>query len=301
MEILERIKRSINVYVRNDAKAAAIASAITNKDCSAQDLIKTEGFDQALLGILPFRNDKEVNLPTRKFVDAFRQVIKFKKINGILFLLCGPSAVGKDTIASYTNSELYFDRMKIKYLKKYTTRRDRKSSKTEPTEKSADPSSGYTFYKDRNDLLSKNPDAILGYSIYEDYYAFSEKHLLSEESKDKALFCIYGRFEDIDKVKKKVFYEYNRIPFSILMKASMSDLNIRTNNREALTDNEKVLRKDEMEKQVEYIERKKGILPYEFDLILDNGNANSIKENEKKLTNFIKECHTFYDEIKRKI
>lgn len=293
MQIKERIKKGVNAYIKNDAKAAAITSVITNKDCSTKDLLQTSGFAEASLGLMPLINNKTCSVSSESLNQAVQYILKENTSGRILYLLCGPSSSGKDTLASYAKHNLYLENLNFSYLDKYTTRKRRAFEGLDQLNSHAEPSGNYEYFDTKKDMQSNKKDISLGYSIYDQYYAFSGEHLLSEIYEDKYLMCIYGRFENIHHVRRKVFFTFKRIPFSILLNAPPNDLEGRILRRHVLSESEKGKRVKEMRNQSKFIENNEAMINSGFDLIIENGDKNPVIDSQLKLTNFVSDTMGF--------
>jgi len=284
MTISERFKKGINAYIKNDAKAAALASLFSNKDCTTEDLIRTVDFDKAVLGLLPIMNNATINDHSAKLKEAILKVVSMNTSGKLLFILCGASASGKDTIASYAKQSLYFDRINYSYVNKYTTRKRRGHEGLNSSGSHSEPSGNYEYFEDKEKMYKEKNDVSLPYSIYEHYYGFSGSHLLSTENADKYLMCIYGRFEDIHRIREEVFFKYKRIPFSILITAPPENLEDRILRRHSMNENEH----GEMKKQSQFIQKNPELISSGFDLVIENGDDNAVTIGHLKFSGFIK-------------
>lgn len=288
MKLSERLKKGINAYIKNDAKAAALASALTNKDCTTDDLIRTAGFDKAVLGLLPLMNNSEISHDSDALKNAILKVISMNTSGKILYVLCGASATGKDTIASDAKLNLYLDQINFSYVNKYTTRKRRGHEGSDFSGSLSEPSGNYEYFQDKEDMYKQKKDVSIPYSIYDHYYGFSGNHLSSDDVADKYLMCIYGRFENIHKIRKDIFFKYNRIPFSILITAPPENLEGRILRRHSMNESEHGKRIKEMRKQIQFIEKNPDLIKSGFDLIIENGNDHAVDLGRLKLSEFIK-------------
>lgn len=288
MNLKERFKRGINAYIKNDATAAALASAFTNKDCTTDDLIRTTGFDKAVLGLLPLMNNYELSHNSDVLKNAMLKVISMNTSGKILYVLCGASATGKDTIASYAKHNLYLDQIYYSYVNKYTTRKRRGYEGSNTSGSLSEPSGNYEYFLDKEDMYKQKKDVSIPYSIYDHYYGFSGNHLSSDDVADKYLMCIYGRFENIHKIRKDIFFIYNRIPFSILITAPPENLEGRIFRRHSMDESEQGRRIKEMKKQVQFIEKNPDLIKSGFDLIIENGDDHAVTFGQLKVSEFIK-------------
>ncbi len=286
MHIIDRLKKGINAYIKNDAKAAAIASIVTNKDYSAQDLLNTSGFEKAILGVMPLLNNKQIIYESNSLSDAIYKVIKYYSSGKILYILCGPSSTGKDTLASHAKHNLYINRLIISYIDKYTTRPRRGIEGISISASHAEPSGNYQYFKDKDEMKKEKNDLALSYSIDGHYYAFSGNHLLSNDLEDKTLVCIYGRFENIHDIRSKVFFKYKRIPFSILITAPSDDLEGRILRRHSISESEQAIKIKDMKRQVDFLRNNEDLITSGFDLIIENGDNNSVFLSQQRLTEF---------------
>lgn len=281
--MISRFKKALNAYIKNDAKAAAIASLIMDKDCSETDLIKVEGFHDSAVALLPLLSGDTHNTRiSTSVIDYF-----FRETEGkILFIICGFSAAGKDTLASYVNHALYLDGKEFVYTKKYTTRGRRGYEGLNKNGSLSEPSGNYEYFKNPKELEKVN-DAVLSYSLYGHKYALSGDHLKSSSNEDKYQLCIYGKLENIAEIKQKVFMKHKRMPFTILINSPPDDCEHRIIRRHSMPDSEQIARIREMKKQATFLSKNTTFASTAFDLILENGDDSGVLANSKVLTEFI--------------
>lgn len=283
MSTSSRFRKAINAYIKNDAKAAAIASLLTSKDCSQHDLVNTDGFNDSAVTLLPLLSSEigetEINSSVSKY---FTQATKGK----ILFIICGFSASGKDTLASYAKHTLYMEGKEFSYTRKYTTRARRGFEGGNQSGSRSEPSGNYEYFNDIKDINNIS-DAVLNYTLYGHKYAFSGEHIESCSTDDKYQMCIYGKLENIHEVRRKVFLEHKRLPFTILINSSTEDCESRIIRRHSMTDNEQLTRIREMKRQAIFLAKNTDFVNTAFDLTIYNSDTSTVAANSKKLSDFI--------------
>lgn len=288
----DRAKKGINAYVKNDAKASAIASFITNKDCTQENLLNIVTDPIDLLSVLPLLSESD-NPNHLSLKNTISKMLLENTSGKILYLLCGPSTAGKDTLASYVRNSLYYDRVNYSYVSKYTTRQRRGFEGLNSSGSHSEPSGNYEYFKDKAEMYREKDDVVLPYTIYDHYYGISGDHLASLDNHDKNLMAIYGRFEDIHDIKREIFYKYKRIPFAILITAPSDDLENRILRRHSMTENEQVSRIKEMKKQIRFIESNDDLISTGFDLKIVNSDSSTITSGCNQMAKFIKHSISF--------
>ncbi|TKJ40001.1 hypothetical protein CEE37_09705 [candidate division LCP-89 bacterium B3_LCP] len=286
MDILKRIKLSINAYVKNDAKASAIVSALTGKDIAEKSLFEIVSKDDLLPGIVPFLDPESCSAFSAAQKDILTSAIYFLTKGRTLFMICGPSASGKDTLASYAKQDLYLKGLNLVYCQKYTTRPRRGYEGQNEQSRNFEPSGNYKYFESIEEM-EQSADCALGYSLYDCSYAFSSKHLKSESETARHLACIYGRFENMLEIKRKVLLDYNRIPLTILINADSDILEQRIYRRHLMNNDEQIRRIMEMKLQNKYISRCKDLVVSSFDLLMENGYDSPVSKGAECMTEFI--------------
>lgn len=276
-----RFKKAINAYVKNDAKAAAIASFILDKDCSEETIFNLDGFIDSAVSLLPLLSTESSSINENVF-KFFAQATSGKT----LFIICGSSASGKDTLASYARQSLYMEGLEFAYTRKYTTRSRRGFEGLNESGSRAEPSGNYEYFNGNNSI-NNAPDAVLNYSLYGHDYALSGSHLNSENQADKHQMCIYGKLENIHEVKKRVFLEHKRMPFTILVDTSKDDCEGRIIRRHSMPDNEQLARIREIKRQSVFLSANETFKETAFDIVLDNSDSTTVSANAKMLSEFI--------------
>jgi len=277
-----RFKNAINAYVKNDAAASAIASFLTNKDCSQEDLLSVEGFQNSAVALLPLltSTDTERGFLEKHFLDSTS--------GRTIFIICGVSASGKDTLASYAKHSLYLEAKEFSYSRKYTTRNRRGFEGINQVESFSEPSGNYQYFSSEEEI-KEIKDAVLSYSLYDHLYALSGDHLNSNSPHDKHQMCIYGKLENIHEIRKQMFLTYRRLPFTILIKAPADDCEGRIMRRHSMRESEQPNRVKEMRRQSHFIEQNTDFVNSGFDIVIENSDATSVAENAKTLSGFISE------------
>lgn len=277
-----RFKKAINAYVKNDAAASAIASFLADKDCSQEDLLKVEGFQSSAVALLPIltKDAAERGFLENHFLNS---------TNGrTIFIVCGVSAAGKDTLASYAKHALYLEGKEFSYSRKYTTRGRRGFEGINQIDSYSEPSGNYQYFSNE-DEISALKDAVMSYSLYDHVYALSGNNLSSNHSYDKYQMCIYGKFENIHEIRKQMFLEYQRLPFTVLIKASAEDCEGRIMRRHSMPESEQTNRVKEMKRQSLFIERNKEFVESGFDIVIENSDTTSVADNAGIFTSFLSE------------
>jgi len=277
-----RFKKAINAYIKNDAAASAIASFLADKDCSQEDLLKVDGFHNNAVALLPIlsRTDAERGFLEKYFLNSTD--------GRSIFIICGVSTAGKDTLASYAKHALYLEGKEFSYTRKYTTRSRRGFEGINQIDSYSEPSGNYQYF-DNEAAISSIEDAVLSYSLYDHVYALSGNHLSSTQPHDKHQMCIYGKLENIHEIRKQMFLTYKRLPFTVLIKASPEDCEGRIMRRHSMPESEQTNRVKEMKRQSLFIERNQEFVESGFDLVIENSDTISVAENASSLTSFLSE------------
>ncbi len=286
MDIKDRLKLGLNVVIKKKPYIAGVCSSLTCKDCSVEDTFDLEQNKE----ILPFVSTcfpAIGSLPDNRIKNAFIDLLKQKTDGKTIFLICGASSTGKDTLASLVKENLYYrdEKTEFSYCKKYTTRDRRANEGFDEYSKKLEPSGNYIYCKTLEEMKSYKID--LEYTLYGCHYGLSKEDLSSSEPSKHHLACIYGKLENIANVKQEIFEKYNRIPFSILIKAPIEALNHRINGRHTMSKSEKSDRVKEMERQSRFIESKGQEFEANFDLVINNGNNERLSKNAHLMTKFI--------------
>jgi len=278
-----RYKKALNAYIKNHATLSALASLIANKDCSQLDLVNASEFSQSAVALLPMISDENDGA---EFNSAVSKYFISETAGRIVFILCGYSASGKDTLASYVNHLLYMQCKEFTYTKKYTTRAQRGNEGANQAGSRAEPSGNYEYF----DRVSEFPaDSSLNYSLYGHYYALSGDDLKSTLIEDKYQMCIYGKLENIHEVRQKLFLEHKRLPFTILINSKADNCEGRIIRRHSMTDEEQIIRVKEMKRQAEFLSKNTVFVETAFDLVIDNSDTHAVDNSSRKLADFISE------------
>ncbi|WDE07810.1 hypothetical protein SG34_013550 [Thalassomonas viridans] len=288
MDAKDRVKLGLNVIIKKKPYLAGLVSSLTGKDCSTEDAFVLENNQD----VLPFISTFLPRLDTPESSDlksVLSELIKKKTDGKTIFLICGASAAGKDTLASLVKENLYDKNENTEYLycTKYTTRERRANEGLDEYSKKLEPSGNYVYCKTLEEMNSFEVD--LEYSLYGCHYSLCKKDLSSSEASHQHLACIYGKLENIAKIKQELFDKYNRIPFSILIKAPIESHSHRINGRHTMSKSEKSDRVREMERQSRFIKSKGHEFEANFDLVVNNGNDERLSDNANLITEFIHE------------
>ena len=276
----DRLRKTINAYVKNHAVASAVSSFLTNRDCSEEELLRTKGFDQSAITLLPILGRKGDSSSDGFFERHYLTMTAGK----IVFVVCGVSASGKDTLASYAKHKLYLDGKEFTYTRKYTTRSRRGYEDQSPTE----PSGNYRYLSSEKEMRNMS-DAALEYTLYDNLYALSGDHLASGSVSDQYQMCIYGKLENVYEVRRDIFLKYERLPFTILVAAPEDDCEARILRRHSMSSDEQMNRIREMKRQSAFIARTKEFVECGFDIVIENGNGVGVDASVVQLAGFISE------------
>lgn len=281
LKLLSRIRRGARQYIANDAIAAAVVAFLTNQDpdqiailqdASAED---RAGMDQFLKHLEEIEGIEGIPGLVASAETLRRYADSLFPTRRVLVVFCGPSSVGKDTIASKVKGKLILSGARVEWLDKYTTRKRRGAEGLLKGE-DVEPSSNYTYLPDHESLVA-HEDAVLRYSLYGFTYAFSNRHLASTDNGDRHLACIYGPLDQIEEFRQDVERKYLRAVFAILLTAPSRDLRSRLVKRHSLTVEEREARLKVLESQAEYIERHEQSLRKKYDLVRENGDRTAVE------------------------
>lgn len=141
-------KTAINAYVKNDAKTAAIASFILDKNCSEETIFNLDGFIDAAVSLLPLLSTEPSSIN--------RNVFKFFcSSDGWKDIICGSSTSGKNTLASYARQSLYMEGLEFAYTRKYTTRSRRGFEDLNESGSRVEPSGNYEYFWNTKECRSQ--------------------------------------------------------------------------------------------------------------------------------------------------
>jgi hypothetical protein len=101
------------------------------------------------------------------------------------------------------------------------------------------------------------------------------------------LACIYGRFEKLNDIKRRVLYKYHRLPFTILLHAEPDILEQRILRRHSMPHEEQLIRISAMRAQSKFIRDNKDSVFSAFDLVIQNDNQSSVEPNTKMFKDFV--------------
>lgn len=197
-----------------------------------------------------------------------------------LIVFTGPSAAGKDVVASHCREELIARDVYCGYLKKYTSREERRSA-TEMGGRSYEPSIADTFLPGRN-AFKKNPDIFFPYEKYGSSYGFSKEHLIEHAPYSTLLLCIFDDLERLGEFHQQVEKLSGRDVYVIHLNAPEEDLNIRQLKRKSLGAQDRQVRMEEMKRDLSRFRISLGRCRSYMDLILQNGNKDSLNTVTQK-------------------
>lgn len=201
---------------------------------------------------------------------------------GILIMLCGPSAVGKDAIASRMRGRLDQLGIEAQFPQKYTTRPIRKQEDTPIDGRWFEPSSQYEFLTD--DELNTRDDIIGKYNKFGHSYGFDKKGFGNKGLVNKFLICIYGDLHSLTDFKKEIEKMYTRKVFVVFLQAPEKDLLTRLDTRPGMPGDVIEIRKREMIRDITRVER----MRFGSDYIkIDNSNADNPDEVSEKLLRIV--------------
>lgn len=275
-----RFIKAINSFIKNDAVSSAVASFLTDRDCSEEDLIAIEEFKNNAIALLPIISANS----TKKgfFEKHFLNLTDGRTI----FIICGVSASGKDTLASYAKHSLYLGGKEFSYTRKYTTRSRRGYEGRTNIESFSEPSGNYQYFSNEKEF-EEIQDAVMDYSLYKHLYALSGNFLDSKNLRNTNQMCIYGKFENIREIRQKMFINHKRLPFTILIKAPIEDCEARILRRHSMSASEQNRRIKEMKRQSLFIDKNQDIIESSFDIVIENGDSTSVAENANLFTEFV--------------
>ena len=203
---------------------------------------------------------------------------------GILIMLCGPSAVGKDAIASRMRGRLDQLGIEAQFPQKYTTRPIRKQEDTPIDGRWFEPSSQYEFLTD--DELNTREDIIGKYDKFGYSYGFDKKEFKNKGLMNKFLICIYGDLYSLADFKKEIEEKYARKVFVVFLQAPDKDLFTRLDTRPGMPGDVIEIRKKEMIRDIARLER----MHVGGDYIrTDNSNMDNPDEVSEKLLRIVLE------------
>jgi pyrimidine deaminase RibD-like protein/guanylate kinase len=192
------------------------------------------------------------------FYKRFGQVSKaelqqFVPSQPYLFIFCGASSVGKDTLLSRIRGRMISLGIKAEFVKKYTTRNERPGETYVLNELWHDPSSKYVFLSEEE--FHSTTDIIGNYEKYDEFYGFSSSHLKSPKKSDRVLSAIYGDIEEVQTLVNTVEHSFGRKCRVYLLRAELSELASRLERRRGFSKEIGMLRMEEMKIDVVRIER----------------------------------------------
>jgi len=204
-----------------------------------------------------------------KLVEA-SEIANKPAIEKTLVIICGPSAVGKDAIASRLRGRLDILGIEATFPLKYTTRPQRLTEDIPIDGRWFEPSSQYEFldeveFKDR-------PNIVGVYHKYGFQYGFSSDSLASDQSNMKFQICIYGDLDSLADFRKKVEDNFNRKVFVVLLQSPKEDLMPRLDTRPGMTGEVIRLRKPEM---IRYLARVQRMSLGGDHIVMDNSNIDN--------------------------
>ncbi|HEY71395.1 MAG TPA: hypothetical protein G4O08_12515 [Anaerolineae bacterium] len=188
-----------------------------------------------------------------------------------LIVITGPSAVGKDVVASLCREELIARDIYCGYLKTYTTRRRYGTADTDSSSRSYEPSMANTHMKSRDELV-KHPDVFFPYEKYGFTYGFSQSHLKQRDDYATLLLCIFDRLERLGEFRRAVKRVSEREVYAIYLNAPEEDLKRRQRKRRAMESEEKKLRMEEIARDLARYRVGLGKCRSHIDLVVQNGN-----------------------------
>ena len=277
---------AVNAYRKSGAVTPSQGSLISKQIFSKDDFTCSSENESSFISLLPLitsevKSDKALH-------SMFLEALSHTK-GKLLFMICGPSSVGKDTISSSSKICLMSKGIDVSFIKKYTTRSERKSSEA------YEPSGTYEYFRSEKKMRENKNDIAVPYKLYDSFYALSGNHLMSSE---KNLLCIYGDIIQLPKVKREIFYKYNRIPVPLLLTADPKHLEGRLLNRPSIPDKEKITRLKTLKVQCDFIKNNPNMVNNEFHQTLSNGNYDRLGENsdtlEKIIITFTESCKELY-------
>ena len=196
-----------------------------------------------------------------------------------LMIFCGPSAVGKDAIASRARGRLIELGIDVEFPLKYTTRPQRPYETTPIDGRWFEPSSKYEFVEEED--FAKRDDIVGQYRKYGHLYGFHEGDLAEERRPETLLICIYGDLNSVVQFRQHVEQRYHRKAFIVLLKASETELLRRLDTRPGFSADVIAVRKREMIKDVARIKR---LRFGEECTIVSNSNVNDPDDVAEKLS-----------------
>ena len=232
--------------------------------------------------------DEKIDIVDMPKLDSTVKIIHSSEINllanpkSTLVILCGPSAVGKDSIASRMRGRLDQLGIEANFPQKYTTRPKRKQEDTPIDGRWFEPSSQYEFLSDEE--INRREDIVGKYDKYNHLYGFQKHDLSSEKKSDGLLICIYGDLDSLAEFRNSVEKKYNRDVFVALIHAPKEDLNTRLDTRPGMLGDTIEVRKKEMLRDIARVKRVKF---GEDHITMNNSNSDNPDEVNEKLLRII--------------
>lgn len=232
--------------------------------------------------------DKKIDIIDIPKLDSAVRIIHPSEINlladpkNTLVILCGPSAVGKDSIASRMRGRLDQLGIVANFPQKYTTRPKRMQEDTPIDGRWFEPSSQYEFLTDKE--INRREDIVGKYEKYNHLYGFQKYDLDSEKRSNGLLICIYGDLDSLAKFRNSVEENYNRDVFVVLTHASKEDLNTRLDTRPGMLGDTIDVRKKEMLRDIARVKRVKFGANH---ITINNSNSDNPDEVTEKLLRII--------------
>jgi len=203
--------------------------------------------------------DKKINVVDIPKLDSTTRIIQAREIISLrnpprsLVILCGPSAVGKDAIASRMRGRLDQLGIEARFPRKSTTRPKRYQEDAPIEGRWFEPSSQYEYLSKEEFNTRKN---IRGkYEKYDYLYGFQEEDLRNNSIGNRFLICIYGDIQSLPEFAKIVENDYNRIVSTVLIQASEEELRTRLDARPGMLSEVIEIRKKEMLRDVARVQR----------------------------------------------
>ena len=207
--------------------------------------------------------------------------------NGVIAILSGPSASGKDQLVVNCIDMLEADGISTDIIRKYSTRAQRNGEvildSNDVDGKHLDKTSSYyilgeEWFKDDGDLFFL-------YEKYSHKYAFSANSIRNSDNSD-VQFIVFGDIINYKKFLNKLKKQTSRKIISFLLDVDEDTLHLRQKSRDYLTSKEKLIRIEEMRKDVKLIQ--KGHVKKYYDMCIPNGRENPICQAEDIIIKEIK-------------
>lgn len=279
-------------YISSDKIAKMLFALISGKRIDDINVIaEVIGKDKDLVPILFSKLRKIVETSpscvSENSVQLLNDLERAIMESGVIVVLSGPSAVGKDQMAMNCIDNLESCDISAECLTKHGTRR------TKPGEKPVNAThldrTTYYSHKTLQDMR-RSPEVFYTYQKYQHWYGFSSNQLNKETQPEspQILFIVFGAVQKHKEFLLHLKRETTRKILSTLLTAEEQTLWLRQMIRTFFTNTERMIRIAEMRKDIDYIERHKEELLSQFDLVLDNGAYHSIGENQNKITRLIR-------------